>query len=221
MQTFATSAPVTVIVAVPAGRIHVAAADQDSTTVQISPADPGKSRDVKLAGQVTAAYGDGVVRVTGQAGHRVLGSSGAVEVTVSVPAGSRAEVTAASAQFTTEGPLGEVTFDSKQATVSIDQAAAARLATVDGDITAGRVGGDTEIRTVTGDIAVAEATGGTLVLSTQTGAITVAAARGVSAVLDAGATQGRIRNSLTNAGATPALTIRATTTLGDITASSL
>lgn len=220
MQSFATPAPVTVVVAVPAGRIHVVAAAQDTTTVQIEPADPGKSRDVKLAGQVTAVYSDGVVRVTSPAGHRVLGSSGAVEVRVQVPAGSRAEVTAASAQFTTEGPLGEVTFDSKQATVSIDQAATARLVAVDGDITAGRVGGDTEIRTVTGDITVAEATGGTLVLSTQTGAITVTAAPGVSAALDAGTTQGRIRNSLTNAGGTPALTIRATTTLGDITASS-
>jgi DUF4097 and DUF4098 domain-containing protein YvlB len=104
--------------------------------------------------------------------------------------------------------------------VTVEQAATARLAVVDGDITAGRLGGDAQMRTVTGDIRVAEAVGGTVVLRTETGAITVGAAAGVSAALDAGPTRGRVRNALRNAGGVPALTIRATTTLGDITASS-
>ncbi|HEX6526089.1 MAG TPA: DUF4097 family beta strand repeat-containing protein [Streptosporangiaceae bacterium] len=220
MQTFATPAPITAILGIPAGRIQVTAADQDSTTVEIRPADPAKGRDVKLAGQTTAQYSDGVLRITTPAGNRILGSSGAVEVRVQLPAGSRVEAKAASVQFTTAGPLGDVTFDSSQATVKIDEAATARLVTVDGDITAGRLGGDAEIRTVRGDIAVTEATRGTVVLRTETGAITVGAAAGVSATLDADTTVGRIRNTLSNAG-TPALAIHATTTVGDITASSL
>lgn len=221
MQTFATPAPITAVLAVPAGRIRFTAAGQDSTTVEIRPADPAKSRDVKAAGQVTAGYSDGVLRVTGPAGYRVFGSTGAVEVTVCLPAGSRVQATAASALFTTTGPLGEVSFDSQQATVNVEAAVTARLVTVDGDITAGRLGGDAEIRTVTGDIAVTEAARGTLVLRSQTGAISVGAAPGASAALDAGTTMGRIRNSLKNTGGTPALTIHATTTLGDITARSL
>jgi hypothetical protein len=221
MQTFATPAPVTAVVTVPAGRIHfTAAAGREDTTVEIRPADPAKGRDVKLAAQVTAAYSDGVLRVTAPAGNRVLGSSGAVEVTVQLPAGSRVEAKTASAQFTTEGPLGDVTFDSAQATVSVGQAATVRVSVVDGDVTVGRLGGDAEIRTVKGDIKVAEAAGGTVVLRTEAGSVTVGAAAGVSAALDAGTTVGRIRNTLANAGA-PALTIQATTTVGDITASSL
>jgi DUF4097 and DUF4098 domain-containing protein YvlB len=141
-------------------------------------------------------------------------------VTVQLPAGSRVEAKAASAQFSTAGRLGDVTFDSSQATVQVDQAATARLTTVDGDITVGRLDGDTEIRTVRGDIQVAEATHGTVVLHTVTGAITIGAAAGVSAALDAGTTLGRIRNALQNTG-TPGLNIQATTTLGDITARSL
>jgi hypothetical protein len=133
---------------------------------------------VKLARQVTAAYRDGVLRITVPAGRRVLGSSGAVEVAVALPAGSRVEARTASAQFTTEGPLGGVTFDSAQATVTVAEAATARVS------------------------------------------VTVGAAAGVSAALDAGTTMGRLRNSLANAGP-PALTVRATTTVGDITASSL
>jgi hypothetical protein len=58
MQTFATSAPITAVVAIPAGRIQFTAAEQDSTSVEIRPANPDKGRDVKLAGQVTAAYSD-------------------------------------------------------------------------------------------------------------------------------------------------------------------
>ena len=220
MQTFTTPAPITAIVAIPAGRIQVVAADRADTTVEIRPADPSKGRDVKLAGRITAGYGDGTLRVTAPAGHRVLGSSGAVEVIVALPAGSGVQATAASAQFTTAGRLGHVTFDSSQATVTVAEAATARLSTVDGDITAGRLGGDAQISTVKGDIQVTEATCGTVVLRTGTGAITVGAAAGACAALDAGTTVGRIRNALTNAGGTPGLTICATTTVGDITATS-
>jgi hypothetical protein len=221
MQQFATPAPITAVLTVPAGRIHITAADRDTATVEVRPADPAKSRDVKLAAQVTASYSDGVLRVTAPDGHRVLGSSGAVEVTVQLPAGSAVQATTAAARFTTTGPLGQVTLDSAQATVSLEQAATARLAVVDGDITAGRLDGDADIRTVKGDINVTEATRGTLLLRTEAGAITVAAAAGASAVLDAGTTVGRISNALQNAGGTPALTIHATTTVGDITARSL
>ena len=221
MQTFATPAPITAILAVPAGRIQVTAANQADATVEIRPADPAKGRDVKLAARVTAAYSDGVLRVTAPAANRVLGSSGAVEVTVQLPAGSAVQAKAASAQFTTEGPLGEVTFDSAQGTVRVEQAATARLTVVDGDITVGRMGGDAQVRTARGDIRITEATRGTLTLRTETGAITVGAAAGVSGVLDAGTTIGRIGNSLKNSGGTPELAIHATTTVGDITARSL
>jgi hypothetical protein len=221
MQTFATPAPVTAVVTVPAGQIQITAADRADTAVEIRPADPTKGRDVKLAGQTTAEYSDGILRVTAPAGNRVLGSSGAVAVTVLLPAGSRVEAKTASAQFTTAGLLGEVVFVSAQATVSVEQAAAARLSVVDGNITVGRLGGDAEIRTVRGDIQVTEAAGGTVVLRTEAGSVTVGAAAGVSAALDAGTTVGRVRNALQNAGGTPGLTIHATTTVGDITASSL
>lgn len=220
MKTFATTAPITAILAIPAGRIQLAAADRADTTVDIRPADPDKGRDVKLASQTTAEFSDGTLRVTAPAANRILGSSGAVEVTIQLPAGSRVEAKAASADFTTDGQLGDVTFDSSQGPVSVGHAATARLSTVDGDITVGRLDGDSEIRTVRGDIQVAEAAGGNVLLRTETGAITVGAAEGVSASLDAGTTLGRIRNTLRNADATPGLTIHATTTLGDITATS-
>jgi hypothetical protein len=99
---------------------------------------------VKLAGQTTAGYSDGVLQITAPAGNRILGSSGAVEVTVQLPAGSRVEAKAASAQFTTAGQLGDVTFDSSQATVKVDVAGThgtVALRTETGAITVGAAAG--------------------------------------------------------------------------------
>jgi hypothetical protein len=221
MQTFATPAPVTVTVDIPAGRIQVIASDRADTTVEIRPASPAKSRDVKLASQTTASYSDGTLQVAGPDGNKIFGSTGAVEVTICLPAGSSLEAKAASAQLITAGQLGQITYDSSQATIDIDQATAARLTTADGDITVGHLAGDSQIRTVNGSIHVAEATRGTLQLRSETGTITVTTPAAVSATLDAGTTIGRIRNTLTNTADTPDLTIHATTTVGDITATSL
>ena len=74
MQKFTTPGPITAILGIPAGRIQFIAADRADTTVEIRPADPSKGRDVKLAGQTTAGYSDGVLRITAPAGNRILGS---------------------------------------------------------------------------------------------------------------------------------------------------
>ncbi|MFD5522487.1 hypothetical protein [Streptomyces sp. NPDC127066] len=222
MQKFDTPAPVSAIIDIPAGRIQVIAADRADTTVEVLPADRAKSRDVKAAGQVRVAYGDGVLRVEAlEAKNRLLGPSGSVEVTVQLPAGSRVEAKAAAAEFRGVGRLGEVTFEGGHRSVKLDEADSVRLTGLDADITVGRLNGPGEISTQKGDLNVVEAARGTLTLSTQMGNITVGAAPGVSAALDAGTTFGRVGNTLRNADATPGLTIRATTAHGDITARSL
>jgi DUF4097 and DUF4098 domain-containing protein YvlB len=223
MYSYDTPVPVTAVVDIPAGTIQFIAADRADTTVEVRPADASKSRDVKAAEQVQVAYGDGVLRVEASPEkNRVLGRhSGSVEVTVQLPAGSRVQAKAASAQVRGVGRLGDVTVDGAQATVKIDEAATARLTLLDSDITVGRLAGPAQISTQRGDIAIAEAVSGTVELSTQSGSITAGAARGVSAALDASTTLGRIHNALTNTGGTPALTVHATTAMGDITARSM
>ena len=220
MNKFDTPGPVTVALDIPAGHVQLVAADRADSTVEVRPADPAKGRDVKLAERVTVDYADGVLRIEASPKNEYFGSSGSVEVTVQLPAGSRVEAKAASAEFRTVGRLGDVTLDSSQASVKIDEAATAHLTTSDGTISVGRLGGAAEIRTARGDIEIAEATSGTVVLRTAAGSITVGVAAGVSASLDAGTTNGRIHNALQNTG-TPTLTIHATTATGDITARSL
>jgi hypothetical protein len=221
MQKFDTPAPVSVVLDIPAGRVQFIAADRADTRVEVLPANPSKSRDVKAAEQIEVVYGDGVLRVqTPEPKNQLFGPTGSVEVTVQLPAGSRVEGRSGSAELRGVGRLGDVVFDGAYHHIKIDEAASLRLTAVDGDVEIGRLGGPADISTARGDIRIAEAARGAVVLRTQSGDITVGAAHGVSAALDAGTTHGRVSNSLKNDG-TAELTIRATTSHGDITARSL
>ncbi|MEU2657685.1 DUF4097 family beta strand repeat-containing protein [Streptomyces sp. NPDC007325] len=222
MQTFATAAPITALVSVPAGNLRFIAADRADVTVEVRPATPGKSRDVKAAEEVSVDFADGVLRITAPEGkNQLFGPSGSVQVTVQLPAGSHVEGKAAGAELRGVGRLGTVSFDSAQGPVKLDEADGARLTLADGDITIGRLTGSAELTTARGDLKITEAVTGTLVLSTQSGNVSVGAARGVAATLDAGTTYGRIHNALQNAeGKGAGLTIRATTAHGDISAHS-
>ncbi|MFI6492329.1 DUF4097 family beta strand repeat-containing protein [Streptomyces sp. NPDC050564] len=222
MQKFDTPAPMTIVLDIPAGRVRFIAADRADTTVEVLPADASKGRDVKAAEQTTVVYGDGVLRIEAPAAkNQYLGPSGSIEVTVRLPAGSRIEAKAASAEIRGVGRLGDVAFEGAQGLVKLDEAASARLTLLAGDVSVGRLGGPAEISTQKGDIRIAEAVRGTVVLTTQRGEVSVGAAHGVSASLDAGTGYGRIHNALKNTDGAADLNIRATTAHGDIAARSL
>ncbi|MEU9487576.1 DUF4097 family beta strand repeat-containing protein [Streptomyces decoyicus] len=222
MQKFDTPEPVSAVLDIPAGRIRFIAADRADTTVEVLPADTAKSRDVKAAEQTEVTYSDGVLRIEGPSvKNQLLGSSGSVEVTVQLPAGSRIEAKAASAELRGVGRLGDVAFEGAHGSVKLDESKCARLTLAAGDVSVGRLGGPAQISTQKGDIHVTEAVNGTVTLRTGHGEISVGAARGVSASLDAGTTYGRIHNSLKNTDGAAGLNIHATTAYGNITARSL
>ncbi|WAZ20912.1 DUF4097 domain-containing protein [Streptomyces cinnabarinus] len=221
MQKFDTPSAISTVLNIPAGRIQLIAADRTDTTVEIRPADPSKNRDVKAAELVEVGYSEGVLTVqVPESKNRLLGPSGSVEITVQLPAGSRIRAKTAAAELRGVGQLGDVSYDSAQGPVKLDEAATAQLTLADGDITIGRLNGPAELRTQRGDLRIAEAATGNVNLRTEQGDITVGAARGVSAALDAGTGYGRISNSLKNSG-DAGLAIHATTSYGDITATSL
>jgi DUF4097 and DUF4098 domain-containing protein YvlB len=222
MQKFDTPAPISAVLDIPVGRVRFIAADRADTAVEVLPADASKGRDVKVAEQTTVEYGDGVLRIEASAKNQFLGPSGSIEATVQLPAGSRIEAKAASAELRAVGRFGDVAFEGAHGAIKLDEAASVRLTTVAGDVSVGRLNGPAEISTGKGDIRIAEAVRGTVVLRTQAGDVSVGAAHGVSASLDAGTTSGRIHNALKNTeGAAADLNIHATTAYGDIVARSL
>jgi len=220
MSTFTTPEPISAVLNIPAGSITFVAADQAETAVEVRPANAAKSRDVKAAEATKVEYADGVLRVEVVAKNQYFGPSGAVAVTVQLPAGSRAEVKTASVELRATGQLGDVVVEGAQGLIDLQDVASARIASSASDVSIGRLNGPAEIRTSKGDIRIAEAVRGDLVLRTDVGEIEVGAAAGVSATLDAGTATGRIDNALKNSGAAE-LTIHATTTVGDIVARSL
>jgi hypothetical protein len=222
MPTFATPAAISAVLDLPAGRVRFIAADRSDTVVEVLPADASKPRDVKAAEQTTVDYSGGVLRVETPVKNQLLGASGAVEVTVQLPTGSRVEAKAASAEIRAVGRLADFSYEGSEGTLKLDEAATAHVKTDAGNVEIGRLTGPATITTRKGGIRVNEATRGELTLKTDLGNITVKAAPGVSATLNAGATQGRIVNTLKNAeGPAAQLSIHATTTLGDIEATSL
>ena len=222
MPTFNTPEPISAVLDIPAGRIQFTAADRAETAVEVLPADSSKSRDVKAAEEAKVVYGDGVLRIEVSAKNQYFGPSGSVAVTVQLPAGSRLEVKAASAELRAVGRFGDVAVESAHGSIDLEDVASARVTTSAGDVSVGRLNGPAEIRTSKGDISVAEAVRGAVVLRTDVGKVEVGAAAGVSASLDAGTATGRIHNSLTNTeGADAQLAIHATTSVGDIVARSL
>lgn len=220
MPHYATPAPITAVLDVPAGIVRIVAADRQDTTVEVRPADASKGRDVRTAEGTSVAFTDGELRVAVPVRNQYLGPSGAVEVTVQLPAGSHVEVKSAATEFRAVGRLGDVVVDGAYRRIEVDEAASLRLAATDGDVEVGRLGGSAEIGTARGDIRIGEALGGKVVLSTQVGDISVAAAAGVSASLDAGTAYGRVSNGLRNDGVA-GLAVHATAVRGDIAARSL
>lgn len=220
MQNFTTTAPIATVLDIPAGQVRFDASPGSDTAVRVLPADPSKSRDVKAAAETAVSFEDGVLRISLEAKNQYFGPSGAVDVTVSLPAGSSVEAQAASVSLRGVGRLGDVTVSGAHGEILFDEAASLRLTAHAGDVSVGRLTGPAEITTGKGDIRIAEAASGNLVLTTQAGDITVGAAAGVPASLDAGTTYGRIRNSLKNEGKA-GLVIQATTSYGDIDARSL
>src|SRR5215469_14543025 len=111
MHKFDTPAAIAAVLDIPAGRMRFIAADRADTAVEILPASASKDRDLKAAAQTRVNYADGILRIETSAKHQYLGPSGSIEVTVELPAGSRVEAKAASAELHAVGRLGDVTVE--------------------------------------------------------------------------------------------------------------
>src|SRR3989442_7370059 len=120
MQKFDTPSPVAVVLDIPAGCVRFVAGERAETVVDVRPAEASRKRDVKAAEQTAVEYRDGVVRIVTADANRILGSSGSLDVTVELPAGSRVEGKAGAAELRSSGRLGEVGLDGAYPVVEVD-----------------------------------------------------------------------------------------------------
>jgi DUF4097 and DUF4098 domain-containing protein YvlB len=159
VQKFNTPEPITATVEISAGSVSIIATDRDDTVVDVRPRDESRSHDVKAAEQVRVDFSNGTLRVSSQRGFS-FPRRGAVVVDIALPAGSRLNASAASANITADGKYTDCKF-----------------ASASGDLTVGSVLGNLKAETASGGIAVHDVSGSASV-STASGDVAMDALDG-------------------------------------------
>ncbi|MEU0434453.1 DUF4097 family beta strand repeat-containing protein [Streptomyces sp. NPDC006290] len=194
MPSFDTPEPISVTANVTAGSIRFTAGDRPDTVVEVRPLDPKKDRDVRAAEQTEVAYASGVLTVRTKQRH-LVGSSGAVDVTVGLPTGSQVDMTCSWTQVLAEGRLGEVSLKTSAGDVRLDTTGPLKLTSSHGLITVDRIEGMAEITSSTGNVRVGTVDGpavlknshGATTVGTVTGELRVSGANGGVDIARAGA----------------------------------
>ncbi|MEV2216503.1 DUF4097 family beta strand repeat-containing protein [Streptomyces sp. NPDC050997] len=176
MPAFDTPEPISVTAHVGAGSIQFTAGDRPDTVVEVRPRDPKRDKDVRAAEQTEVTYAGGVLTVRTKE-RRMIGPSGAVDVTVDLPTDSRVELTGSWVQVLGEGRLGEVRVKTSTGDVRLDTTGPLQLTASHGSITVDRVEGTAEITTSSGSLRVG-LLDGPAVLKNSHGTTTVDAAIG-------------------------------------------
>lgn len=178
MTTFHTPEPITAVVEVVAGAVHLAATDRDDTVVDIRPRDPERASDVRAAEQTRIDFHDGRLVVT--AGRKVLslGRGGAVRVDIALPARSRLDLSSASADVTADGLYSDCRFASASGAMRVSTVAGSFKAdTASGDVTVGDLAGNARIATASGEAAI-DRIDGDIKFQAASGSLTVGTMRG-------------------------------------------
>ncbi len=151
MPTFQTPEPITASIEVESGSVHLVASDREDTVVQVSPRDPNRASDIRVAEGARVDFRNGTLTVSAGRRFTSLGRGGAVTVDIELPSRSRLEVSSASAQVRADGEYGDC-----------------RFATASGNAAVGSVSGNIKADSASGGIAV-EALTGTATISTASG----------------------------------------------------
>ncbi len=176
MPSFDTPEAISATAHVAAGSIRFTAGDRLDTVVEVHPRDPKKDRDVRAADQTEVTYASGVLTIRTKQRH-LLGPTGAVDVTVDLPTGSRIDMTGSWTQVLSEGRLGEVRVKTSSGDVRLDTTGPLQLTASHGSITVDRIEGRAELTTSSGSLRVG-LVDGPAILKNSHGTTTVGAATG-------------------------------------------
>jgi DUF4097 and DUF4098 domain-containing protein YvlB len=198
MTTFTTPSPIVVDVDLGWGDLHVVASDRADTTVEVRPANPEKSGDVRTASEATVELIGDVLTVRTTKGwlhYTPFGNAGQVDVTIQLPEGSEVRGATGAGRLLAEGAFGAVAYRSGAGDVRVDEAERVTARTASGAIIIGRATGAVELTSSAGSIRISELSGeaqiknpngsttigevtGTLAVQGAHGDVTIANARG-------------------------------------------
>src|SRR5258705_1904894 len=119
MPNFATPQPITAVVEIAAGSIRLVASDRDDTVAEVRPRDESRPHDVKAAEQARIDFRNGTLTVTSKRGFS-FPRRGAVVVDVSLPEGSRLDVSGSSGHVRADGRYTDCKLASASGDVSVE-----------------------------------------------------------------------------------------------------
>ena len=196
MPSYETPQPISVMLELGVGNVHVAATDRTDTVVEVRPSDEADESDVQAAAQVRVDYTNGTLQVTGPKARMFDFSrkTRSVDVSLELPSGSQLSAHLLMGDVRCAGRLGECRLKTT-GNVRLARTGLLYLHTGAGQVTVVGVAGNAEISTGAGTIHVGEVEGSAVVKSsngdigidTVTGDLQVRTANGAIDIEHAGA----------------------------------
>lgn len=161
MPTFGTPEPITLTIDLPIGDVRLTASDREDTVVEVAPSDSAKSEDRQQAEQTRVSCADGrlLVKAPKQRGLGLFNKPGSIDVTVSLPTGSRVECDAAVAAVHGAGRFGACRVKSATGDIRFEAMHNADLQTSAGSILVDLVAGNAELTSGSGKLRAARIDG--------------------------------------------------------------
>ncbi|MEV6851075.1 DUF4097 family beta strand repeat-containing protein [Actinoplanes sp. NPDC051411] len=188
MPTFDTPGPITARLqfSMVIANVRITAEPRIDTVLEVTPVDPGRKADVRVAEQTKIEFAGGVLTARAPRLGSLLTRTGAVDVRLRLPEGSSLIGETAMGEIVTEGSLGEVRLRTAYGDVHIAKAEKLHLRCSSGDVTVVEAGsaevvasnGGVDIGRVDGPVKVSNSNGGSRI-GEATGEIQVDGANGV------------------------------------------
>jgi DUF4097 and DUF4098 domain-containing protein YvlB len=160
MPTFDTPGPITARLhfGMVIANVRVAAEPRADTEIEVTPVDPGRKADVRVAEQTKIEFTDSVLTARAPRLGSLLTRTGAVDVRLSLPERSSLEGETAMGEIVATGPLDEVRFKAAYGDVHIAEVETLHLHCSSGDVTIGKAGA-AEVVATNGGVNIGRATG--------------------------------------------------------------
>jgi DUF4097 and DUF4098 domain-containing protein YvlB len=158
MPAFDTPEPIVATLDLALSDVRISASDRTDTTVEVRPSDPGADLDVTAAEQTRVEYADGhlLIKAPKQRKIGTFGKPGSTEVDITLPAGSRLEITAGIANLVGTGTLGDVRIKAGVGDLTLDRTGQLDLTTGVGDVAVTAAAGRATMTTGGGLLRVGE-----------------------------------------------------------------
>ncbi|WP_042383948.1 DUF4097 family beta strand repeat-containing protein [Streptacidiphilus melanogenes] len=188
LSSFATPAPIAVVLDLYVAQVRLTASDHAETTVEIRPSDPDQPADARAADNTRVEY-DETTRtlriVSKKPLSRFVNFSGkrpeSVDVLIQLPAGSDVRGEAELGDFDAEGTLGTVAVKTGLGAVQLDRTGSVNLRNGVGRVVVGQVVGNAQIHTGSSDIRLT-AVDGTADITNGNGKIWIGLVTGAASV---------------------------------------